>query len=110
MPPDNAAPTVEITAPADQSSHRAELNDSGTHFGAFVTLTADVDEPDGDGLTLEWFSNDQGYLGSSPSFTAFLIVPNGKSAQPVITSRATDQWGSVAEDSIDIVIAVPSDG
>lgn len=109
VPPDNQAPLVEITAPDDLSSHQAELNDTATYFGALVTLSVEVSEPDGDNLTLEWFSSDQGYLGASPSFAPFLIVPEGESAQPEITARVTDQWGAVSEDSITITLLVPSD-
>ena len=108
-PSDNQAPSILITGPAHLSSHQAELNEAGTRFGATVTFTADASDPDGEEFTIEWFSDDEGFLGTGESLTVELHTIHGDSAQPTITARATDKWGTVSDDSIQIIIWIPSD-
>lgn len=100
---------MAITSPGHLSSHQAEFIESEGRFGAYVALSADLSDPDGDPVTLEWFSSDQGFLGTGESLTALLLVPRGDTAQPYITARATDRWGATSETQIQIIVWVPSD-
>ncbi len=109
IPPDNKPPSIEIISPANLSSHIAVLNTTTQRFGAAVSLSAIVSDPDGDDLTVQWFSSDQGALGTGESIIATLSTGQFDSAQPVITARATDQWGVAAEASVHIIVWIPSD-
>ena len=68
-----------------------------------------VSDPDGDGFTVEWFSSDEGFLGTGESLIVVLYTGQFDAAQPHITARATDQWGAVSEDVVQIVVWIPSD-
>ena len=108
-PPDNQPPLVEIVSPAHLSSHQAELIEEENRFGATVSLAAVVSDPDGDEFTVEWFSSDQGFLGTGESLIVVLRTGQFDAAQPHITARATDQGGVVSEDVGEIVVWIPSD-
>ena len=108
-PPDNQPPLVEIVSPAHLSSHQAKLIEEENRFGATVSLAAVVSDPDGDEFTVEWVSSDQGFLGTGESLIVVLRTGQFDAAQPHITARATDQWGVVSEDVVQIVVWIPSD-
>ena len=108
-PPDNQPPLVEIVSPAHLSSHQAKLIEEENRFGATVSLAAVVSDPDGDEFTVEWFSSDEGFLGTGESLIVVLHTGQFDAAQPHITARATDQWGVVSEDVVQIVVWIPSD-
>jgi hypothetical protein len=105
----NEAPTVEITSPANLSSHVA-LFDAGTRrFGAAVFFSANVSDPNGDHVTVRWFSSDDGYLGTGGQIVAILHTGQSDSAQPRITALATDRWGATTVASIQVSPWICSD-
>ncbi len=107
-PPDNEPPNVEITSPGNLSSHVAAYDpDSGT-FRAVVSMSAAISDPDGDRVTIDWFSSLSGYLGTGEFVTASLTTIYD-SSQPFITARATDEHGATAEALIQVIVWVPSD-
>lgn len=108
-PADNEPPTVEIISPDSLSSHSAVYDASTERFGAAVALSAAVSDPNGDRVNVEWYSSDEGYLGSGESITAMLHTGNFDSAQPRITARAIDQWNTAAEATVQIIVWIPSD-
>jgi hypothetical protein len=108
-PSDNQAPTVEITSPENLSSHVAVFDASTRSFGAAVSLSASVSDPDGDRVTVRWFSSDEGYLGTGEQIVAILHTGQSDSAQPRITARATDRWGATTETSVQVSPWVCSD-
>jgi len=77
-------------------------------FRAVVSISADASDPDGDPVSIDWYSSAGGYLGSGEFITASLVTESD-SSQPYITARVTDQYGATAEDSIQIIVWVPSD-
>jgi hypothetical protein len=109
VPPDNKPPTVKIISPANLSSHVAEYDASTGRFGAAVSMSAVVSDPNGDAVTVRWFSSDEGFLGSGESIVATLSTGQFDSAQPRITARATDKWGVATETSVQIIVWIPSD-
>jgi hypothetical protein len=109
IPPDNRPPSVEIISPANLSSHIAVLNTETNRFGAAVSLSAIVSDPNGDDFVVQWFSSDEGALGTGESIVAILRTGQFDSAQPIITARATDQWGVTTETSVQIIVWIPSD-
>jgi hypothetical protein len=109
IPPDNKPPSVEIISPANLSSHIAVLDTETNRFGAAVSLSAIVSDPNGDDFVVQWFSSDQGALGTGESIVAILSTGQFDSAQPFITARATDQWGVTTEASVQIIVWIPSD-
>jgi hypothetical protein len=74
-----------------------------------VTLVASVSDPDGDITEIEWFSSDQGYLGSGETLTASLSTMGSDAAQPYITVRVTDATGNIAESRTQLIVWLPSD-
>ena len=109
VPPNNKPPIVEIISPANLSSHIAVLDDSGQRFGAAISLSAVVSDPDGDEVSVKWSSSDEGGLGTGESIIATLHTGQFDSAQPIITARAVDQWGVATEASVQIIVWIPSD-
>ncbi len=101
-------PVIRITAPASQSRHAASFNSSRNAFTAAVPLSATVSDPNGDPVTVEWFSSIDGFLGTGTSITA-ILMPQGDASQPVITAVATDATGARSEASRQIVVWIPSD-
>lgn len=71
-------------------------------------MSAAVSDPDGDPVTVEWYSSLSGYLGTGEFITASLITIYD-SSQPIITARATDEHGTSSEDTIQIIVWIPSD-
>ena len=108
-PSDNQAPTVEITSPANLSSHVAVFDASTRSFGAAVSLSANVSDSNRDHVTVRWFSSDDGYLGTGESIVATLHTGQSDSAQPFITARATDRWGATTAASVQVSPWNPSD-
>ena len=77
-------------------------------FRAVVSMSANVSDPDGDQVTIDWYSSLSGYLGTGEFITASLITLYD-SSQPFITARATDPHGASSEAAIQIIVWVPSD-
>ena len=107
-PSDNRPPEVAITAPGNLSSHLAAYDTDSLAFLAVVSMSASAVDPDGDPVTIDWFSSVSGYLGTGESITASLITIYD-SSQPFITARATDPYGATSEATIQIIVWVPSD-
>lgn len=107
-PADNRLPEVTITSPANLSSHKASYDAETGQFRALVPMSADVSDPDGDPVNVEWYSSLTGYLGSGPSITASLVTIYD-SSQPYITARATDPYGAASKDTIQVIVWIPSD-
>ncbi len=105
---DNSSPQIAITRPANLSSYTATYNPSTKSFSATVGFAAAATDPDGDPLTIEWYSSLDGYLGSGPAISAALQIIYD-TAQPRITARVTDPSGAVAEDTVQVIIWIPSD-
>ncbi len=110
VPSNNQAPTVEITSPANLSSHVAVFDASTRRFGAAVSFSADVSDPNGDHVTVRWFSSDDGYLGTGEQIVAILYTGQSDSAQPRITALATDRWGATTAVSVQVSPWICSDG
>jgi hypothetical protein len=72
-------------------------------------MVAVVSDPDGDPVTVEWISSDEGSLGTGESIVATVHTGEFDAAQPQITARATDQWGAVSEATVQIIVVIPSD-
>ena len=106
----NEAPTVEITSPANLSSHVAVFDASTGRFGAAVSFSANVSDPNGDHVTVRWFSSDDGYLGTGEQIVAILYTGGSDSAQPRITALATDRWGATTAVSVQVSPWICSDG
>ena len=64
--------------------------------------------PDGDPVNVEWDSSLSGYLGTGEFITASLVTMYD-SSQPFITAKATDPRGAVSEDTIQVIVWIPSD-
>lgn len=108
IPAGNRAPEVTITSPGNLASFAAAYNAGTGTFGSAVTLTATATDADGDPVTIEWYSSDQGYLGSGASISAFLNTINSDASQPIITARAIDQWGVSSDSSVQVIVWIPS--
>jgi hypothetical protein len=104
----NHSPEVSITSPGNLSSHIAAYDPESQQFRAVVSMSAAVSDPDGDPVTVEWYSSLSGYLGTGEFITASLITIYD-SSQPIITARATDEDGTSSEDTIQIIVWIPSD-
>jgi len=98
---------VTITAPAHLSSFQATYL-PGDGFGASVTMTAEVADPDGDPVSVEWYSSVEGYLGTGTTITARLHTMFD-SSQPWLTARAADGRGGEASDRVQVIVWIPSD-
>jgi len=104
-----SVPSVAITSPPNLSQHLAAYDAGLVDFVAKVTLQANVSDPDGDVSKVEWFSSDQGYLGSGATLQAALSTMGSDAAQPYVTVRVTDAAGNVAESRIQLIVWLPSD-
>ena len=77
-------------------------------FRAVVSMSATASDPDGDPVAIDWYSSLSGYLGTGEFITASLVTIHD-SSQPFITTRATDPYGATSEDTIQVIVWVPSD-
>ena len=71
-------------------------------------MSATVSDLDSDPVNVEWYSSLSGYLGTGEFITASLVTMYD-SSQPYITARATDPYGAVSEDTIQVIVWIPSD-
>jgi hypothetical protein len=99
---------VKITEPGNLTPFEASYSSEDGLFGADVTFVAEVTDPEGDSFTVDWYSSDEGYLGTGLTITVRIHVIDSDSAQPFITARATDTTGAVGEDTIQIIVWIPS--
>lgn len=104
----NRAPSVSITSPGSGQRFEAFYNAATGRFVAVVGLSASVSDPDGDSYTVEWFSSDDGFLGSGQSISAALS-PVLDTGQPTITARVTDAGGAVSQASVSVIVWIRSD-
>lgn len=103
----NRWPTVSITSPANLATFQTTWN--GSAYVATVTLAAAVSDPDGDAVTVQWFSSVQGPGLTGATVEATLAIPPGQdSSQPIITATATDSEGASSSASIQLKLIVPS--
>ncbi len=103
-------PTVDITSPENGDVLVATFDtDQGT-FGAYVTLSANVTDPDGDdtAITVTWSSSTNGALGTGNPIVVFLSSGCCASDQPTITATATDEGGASTSVSVVITVWIPS--
>ena len=107
-PPGNRPPTVSISTPAHLSSHEAAYDPGTGRFGATITFSASAIDPDGDSITIRWFSSTEGALGSGATITATIHTQGSDSTQPFITARVTDRWGATSTATIQIIVWIPS--
>lgn len=107
--PPSQPPVVTITSPANLTAFTADYSTDDGMFGADVTFTAEVSDPEGDSFTVEWFSSQEGYLGTGETIAARVHTIGSDSSQPFITARAIDSTGAVGEDTIQIIVWIPSD-
>lgn len=107
--PPSQPPEVSISQPANLATFQAAYSDTDGLFGADVTFVAEVTDPEGDPVVVDWYSSDEGYLGSGLTITVRIHTLGSDSAQPYITARATDTTGAVGEDTIQIIVWIPSD-
>jgi hypothetical protein len=104
-----SVPSVAITSPPNLSQHTAAYDAGLVDFVAWVTLQAGASDPDGDIASIEWFSSDQGFLGSGATLQAALSTMGSDAAQPYVTVRVTDAAGNVTESRVQLVVWLPSD-
>ena len=104
-----AAPDGTITFPPALTSHAAAYDASLGDFVAYVPLEANGSDPDGDEVTYEWYSSDQGYLGSGSKLTVPLSTMGSDAAQPFITVVMTDGHGNRTEKRIQLIVWIPSE-
>jgi hypothetical protein len=108
-PPGNRAPTIVITAPPNLSMHKASFDPATGRFGATITFSANAADPDGDPVTVRWYSSIEGYLGTGAVLSATIHTVGSDSTQPYVSARATDQWGASTTDVIQIIVWIPSE-
>ncbi len=104
----NGAPAVAITTPSSLVRYAATYDPDAGTFAASVELSAQASDPDGDGVTVSWYSSIEGFLGTGSNITAQLH-PFGDASQPIITAIATDDRGATTEDSQQIIVWIVSD-
>ena len=104
----NSIPTGEIVVPADGASVTAAFDTGLGEFAGHVRLRARAQDPDGDSVSIDWISSDDGPLGTGAVVDAVLTLGGSDSAQPVITARFTDSRGAVYERSIRLIVSIPS--
>ncbi len=104
----NQAPTVVIASPVGLTRYEATYDPDENSFSALVPLTASATDPDGGPVTIRWYSDLEGFLGTGDSITARLH-PNGDASQPVITAIATDSAGATSQVSQQIIVWIVSD-
>ncbi len=85
----NAAPTIQITAPADHASFP---------FAQPTTYTATVTDPDSPAPSVTWTSDLDGALGTGSSITASFGAPGTRK----MTATATDDKGAKASATITV--------
>src|SRR5690606_19906098 len=92
---DARPPTVQITSPADLSTHLTQPDPDTNTFVADITFTASANDPDGDAIaSYRWDSTVGGFIGNGNPVTAELAIPQGQtSSQPYISVVATDDTG-----------------
>lgn len=98
----SAASGVEITSPTHLSSYEAGYDAAAGLFGAKVQLTADVASL-APGVTVAWFSSDEGFLGLGETIEATLHISDYDSAQPTITARVLGA-DSIQADEVQVSI------
>lgn len=109
------SPTARIDSPENDVIIYADTYD-GTYWYKNVTLVGtamDVEDADST-LTVQWFSDIEGSLGSTSvngstgetSITAKLTVRDGCGTSHMITMRVTDSAGNISEDQIRIRMAL----
>ena len=106
--PVNHPPSITITSPINLSRHEAVFDPLTSTFRAPVSMSAEISDPDGDDVTVDWFSSEGGYLGTGVSISASL-VSFVDSSQPFITAVATDARGAQGDYTIQVSVWVPSD-
>ena len=109
IPEDNEPPAVEIVSPEHLSSHTAAYDAALKDFGAYITLRAEASDPNGDPVTVTWFTTNDGAVGTGEELTVWISTLGSDASQPVIRARATDVWGAETADSVQIIVWIPSD-
>ena len=104
----SVAPQVSITTPDSVQRYEATFDAGAGNFGAVVQFAASVSDPDGDAVTVEWYSDLHGFLGTGTSLAVRLSV-DGDTSQPIITAVATDATGATASASQQIIVWILSD-
>ena len=108
-------PYAVINSPANGYTVYAEYFD-GTYWYQPVSFTGTVSDPEDaiGNLTVQWYSDRQGYLGTGSvntstgavSLSGNMRVYDSCGSWHEITLRVTDSYGNVAEDQINIFIGL----
>lgn len=108
-------PSALITSPANNYSVYADQND-GTYWYKQITFTGVVDDTEDNinELTVQWFSDLQGSLGTpivNPTTGVTTLTANVRAygscgSTHIITLRVTDTAGNITEDQITIYVNV----
>jgi len=95
-PPVDAAPTVTITSPA---------NNSNFSSGTLISFAANATDPEDGNIAaaLHWTSSRDGQIGTGASFSRTL-----SSGNHVITATLEDSGGNAAGNSISLTVGSPS--
>ena len=109
VPEGNEPPTLDIISPTSLAAYTASYDADRDDFGANVSLSAVVSDPDGDDVTVTWSSSTQGGLGTGESIVVFLSTGGYDASQPIISATATDVWGAATATSVQIIVWIPSD-
>ena len=109
VPEGNEPPTLDIISPTSLAAYTASYDADRDDFGANVSLSAVVSDPDGDDVTVTWSSSTQGGLGTGESIVVFLSTGGYDASQPIISATATDVWGAATSTSVQIIVWIPSD-
>jgi hypothetical protein len=113
-PDGNHVPTASIDSPrqgtADQYLTGAlDTTADPPGFGSWVAFAGTASDPDGDAITVEWFSSVEGPIGTGEEIGPIWFHVEGDSETRTITMRVTDAWGAWIEVTRQINIFIPSD-
>ncbi|MSP55550.1 MAG: hypothetical protein EXR69_08105 [Myxococcales bacterium] len=92
-PVDNQSPTCVVTSPLE-----GDVFLSGTE----VSLIADIDDPEGDALSIYWTSTASGAIADGADTSA--VLPDG--AQ-IVTVQVLDDEGHACDASVSVVVDLP---
>ncbi len=102
----NQAPTAEITSPQDGTSYTPVVQDDEGYY-ATVSFEAEAWDPeDGSDVTVEWYSDVEGLLGSGPGLTTITVRLHAVSGSTThtITLIVRDSDGEESQDRIHVTI------
>ncbi len=103
----NRPPQVVITSPATGAVIMATgYDEDGTYADIALQATATDYEDDDVSLTVEWYEDNQGLVGTGESPTARIYMTETCSSMHTVTAKVTDSDTNVAQDVISISIYI----